>query len=233
MAADIKEDMPNMDDMLTVRPGDAIEEEDKILAAFRVLIQSPFDAAIIAKVKKSQLTLDFVCNKFQCHVAFLQEKTTGSIIWPTRWAMDCLPTPAEYVAVLQPPEHMSSDAMEEDEYRGESMVCIFDVAEEVSALAIAAWFQTGLNDEFPDLVDAKEHLQELNSKLEYVSNQISLLPNLKVRVFIGMRAVSASRQHNNVSRCSQQLQKMWTRSLNSVSSVLKHWHVCSKTYGMS
>jgi hypothetical protein len=179
MAAEATQDPSDVDDMLGINPGEESDPEEKKLAAFRVLIQSPFDKAIV-KIKKSQLTLDFVNNKFHCEVSFLQEKATGAVIWPTRWAVDCKASPAIYIAVVKIPEQISSDAMEEDEYRGDSMVCIFDVAEEVSQQALTVWFQTGLNDEFPDLVDAKEHIEELKAKLLYVDNQISLLPNLKV-----------------------------------------------------
>lgn len=118
---------------------------------------------------------------FNCDVEFLQEDATGNIIWPKNWATDCLPPPYLYFIREKVWPELAPDVMEQDEYRGKSLVIVDNVPEEVTPKILVAWMNAGLDDDDPDLASAKIQLQEMQENLAKVEKQIAELPSMKVQ----------------------------------------------------
>jgi hypothetical protein len=114
-------------------------------------------------------------------VEFLQEDATGNIIWPKNWAQDCLPPPYLYFIREKVWPELDPDALEQNAYRGKTLVVVDNVSEEVTERVLMAWLNAGLDDDDPDLVSAKIQLQEMRDNLAKVEKQISELPALKAQ----------------------------------------------------
>ena len=135
----------------------------------------------IRQIPRFRLNPLNVNRVFNCDVEFLQEDATGNIIWPKNWATDCLPPPYLYFIREKVWPELAPDVMEQDEYRGKSLVIVDNVPEEVTPKILVAWMNAGLDDDDPDLASAKIQLEEMQDNLAKVEKQIAELPSMKVQ----------------------------------------------------
>lgn len=139
------------------------------------------DAGSVRQIPRFRLNPANINRVFNCDVEFLQEDATGNIIWPKNWATDCLPPPYLYFIREKVWPELDPDAIEQDEYRGKTLVVIDNVPEEVTEKILLAWLNAGLDDDDPDLASAKMQLEELQENLGKVDKQVRELPSMKVQ----------------------------------------------------
>lgn len=111
-------------------------------------------------------------------VEFLTERETGMVVWPARWLHECLPPPATYIAHIEVKEDKAPDILEQAEYRGEAMLLLRNVPADCSEEGLATWFRVGLEDEQPELVNARKGVEDLQGKLNVINRQLDELPHL-------------------------------------------------------
>jgi len=137
------------------------------------------DEGSFRMMPRFRLTAANINRVFNCDVEFLQEEATGGIVWPKAWQADCLPPPYQYNISEKVWPELDPDALEADEYRGKVLVVADNVPEEVTAVALVAWLNAGLDDDDPDVATAKARLEELRESLTKVEKQIKELPSMK------------------------------------------------------
>lgn len=128
-------------------------------------------------IARPDMNLATLNEKFGGVVEFLTEVNSGRVVWPARWVHECLPPPARYVVHMEMKEDRAPDILENSEYRGETILLISNIPASVSERQLDAWFRTGLEDEQPDLVNARTGREDLEKKLASIDNQIAMLPN--------------------------------------------------------
>lgn len=133
-------------------------------------------------IARPDMNLATLNEKFGGVVEFLTEVNSGRVVWPARWVHECLPPPARYVVHMEMKEDRAPDILENSEYRGETILLISNIPASVSERQLDTWFRTGLEDEQPDLVNARTGREDLEKKLASIDNQIAMLPNTAVRV---------------------------------------------------
>lgn len=146
----------------------------------------------VITLPRAEMTIEQLVDRFHFDVDLLWDEATGDVIWPAKWIVDCKPAPVVYIVHKRDAELDRADTLVDYEYRGDSVVVLIDVPDEVTPDALKAWFQTGLEDEQPDLVAARTSIEALEHKLRTIDNQISMLPNATVRQN-GVRAGIAMR----------------------------------------
>lgn len=102
----------------------------------------------------------------------------GAIIHAADWSSDCLPPPALYYIKEKAWVMLEHDPMEEDEYRGHSILVVQNVPFEVTNFALASWLSAGIDDDDPDLAVARQQLDLLEERLRNVIRQIKDLPKM-------------------------------------------------------
>lgn len=131
-------------------------------------------------IARPDMNLATMNEKFGGVVEFVTEANSGRVIWPARWVHECLPPPARYVVHMEMKEERVPDILENSEYRGETILLISNVPASVTDSQLEAWFRAGLEDEQPDLVNARTGREDLEAKLASIDSQILLLPNTAV-----------------------------------------------------
>lgn len=154
------------------------KEKARVLPpSMTVKVGLPGDDDSIVTMLRSEMLPDKMKEIFKGTVEYVMEKSSGLVVWPARWIYDCLPPPAIYLAHVEVTVEKAADVLEDFEYRGQTMVLIRNVPDIVPEDALENWFKSGLEDEQPDLVLARNGVGDLEAKLASINNQIDMLPN--------------------------------------------------------
>ena len=132
------------------------------------------------QVPRYRMTVVNINRLFSCDVEFLCSSDNAEIVMPKDWPVECLPPPTVYFIKEKAWAMLESDPMEEDEYRGQTLVVIDNVPAAVSEAGLMAWLNCGLDDDDPDLSAARSQLEWLEDRLRNVERQIRELPNAKL-----------------------------------------------------
>lgn len=176
-------------DFEMMQAGEAAAAETASTATARVRVAHPHNATSVVPVLRVKMSQEYLGQLFGVAVAYLQDLSTGAVMWPAKWVADCLGPPTVYWAVEKAVPIVTTDALEEDEYRGDTKLIIMNVPARVDEKPLRIWFQAGLNDEFPELVGAKAGVQTLRAQVAGINHRIAQLPNLGVRVAASNAAV--------------------------------------------
>ena len=138
------------------------------------------DAGTVRAMARHRLTVAHVNKLFNADVEFLQEETSGVVVWPKHWPTDCLPGPALYIIRERVWPTLESDTLETHSYRGGTRIVIDNVAEAVTEASLLAWLRSGLEDDDPDFSIVKQQMTEAKNALALVQRAIEDLPTVNV-----------------------------------------------------
>lgn len=128
-------------------------------------------------VPREKMTYEHITAIYDCDVEFVQEAGSGNVVFPGKWQTDCLPPPYTYWIRKKIPTILAPDAMEQYEYRGDSIIVVVNVPENVKRSALSQWIQFGLDDDFNRAKSDDSSLPELIAKLKELNQQIESLPS--------------------------------------------------------
>jgi hypothetical protein len=128
------------------------------------------------QVPRYRMTAVNINRIFNCDVEFLCSGDSGEIVMPKDWPVECAPPPAVHYIKEKAWAMLESDPLEEDEYRGHSILVVQNVPFEVTEFALGSWLSAGIDDDDPDLAVARQQLDLLEERLRNVIRQIKDLP---------------------------------------------------------
>lgn len=165
-----------------MQAAEAAASAERSTTSVRVNVAHPLDATSVVPILRAKLTTEHLAQLFGTAVAYLRDVSNGDVVWPAKWITDCVGPPVVYWAVEKAASVVVVDALAEDEYRGDTKLIIMNVPATVSEAALRVWFQTGLDDEFPELVGAKAGVAQLRVHITTINHRIEQLPSLVVRI---------------------------------------------------
>ena len=130
------------------------------------------------QIPRHRLLPSVINRLFSCDVEFFVDDE-GVIVQPKDWIVQCAPAPTVYFIKEKAWMMLEMDPMEEDEYRGHTIVVVDDVPPSIMAPALTAWLNFGLDDDDPDLAMAREQLDWLKERLSNIERLIKELPTKK------------------------------------------------------
>ena len=131
-------------------------------------------------VPRYRMSVMNVNRLFACDVEFLMSSDNGDIVMPKDWSVECLPPPTVYFIKEKAWAMLQADPMEEDEYRGQTIVVVDNVPAGVTEAALSCWLNCGLDDDDPDLSAARSQLDWLEDRLRNVERQLRDLPTARL-----------------------------------------------------
>jgi hypothetical protein len=134
------------------------------------------DQANIKQLPRYRLDKETIDRVFGCKVHFLQEAKSGNIVLPEQWKEECLPAPSLYFIREELQPVIEPDMLEDETYRGSVGVYCINVPDEVDAGGVQAWISAGLDDDDPELVASKLRLEEVQTRLKEIIQQIAQIP---------------------------------------------------------
>lgn len=134
------------------------------------------DEATVKQIPRYRLDVETVDRIFQTKTSFLQESKSGAIVMPDAWKDECLPAPALYIVREKVQPKLEPDALELELYRGSVGVFATNVPDDVDEDGMMVWLGLGLDDDDPEQVSVKLRLEELQSRLKEVDQQMADIP---------------------------------------------------------